>query len=59
MILDRKGKTLADSQVKPGENTGRPGTPEEVAHFVAVLEKTSTMTIEEKIAVQNKFTLKN
>ena len=56
IILDPNGKTLADSQMKPGENSGRPATPEEVAHFVTVLEKTSAITAEQKSIVVKKFT---
>ena len=56
IILDPSGKTLADSQMKPGENSGRPATKEEVAHFVAVLEKTSAITAEQKLIVVKKFT---
>ena len=56
MILDPSGKKLADSQRKPGANSGRPTTKEEVAHFVAVLEKTSAITAEQKSIVVKKFT---
>ena len=55
MILDPNGKILADSQMKPKENSGRPATKEEVAHFVTVLEKTSTITPEQKSIVIKKF----
>jgi thioredoxin-related protein len=58
MILDPNGNVLADSRIKPEVNTGRPATTEEVAHFISVLEKTSTLSPEQKLAVKNRFYLK-
>ena len=55
LILDPNGKTLADSQKAPGKNTGCPTTKEEVAHLLTVLEKTSTLTTDEKLAVEKRF----
>ena len=57
LILDPKGKTLADSQKEPGKNTGCPATKEEVAYLLTVLEKTSAITTDEKIAVEKRFLL--
>lgn len=55
IILDSNGRTLADSQKAPGVNTGCPATKEEVAHLLAVLEKTSNITPAQRIAVEKRF----
>ena len=51
IILDKTGKWLADSQMRPdgsdftvvGENVGCPASREEVNHFLKVLGKTSSL----------------
>lgn len=55
VIMDKDGKILADSQKEPGKNVGCPATAEEVAHFIKVLKKTSSITNEEIEAVENRF----
>jgi len=55
IILDANGNKLADSQMNPGGNVGCPATKEEVAHLLAVLEKTSGITDKEKLAVETRF----
>jgi thiol-disulfide isomerase/thioredoxin len=42
-VLDNKGAVLADSQYQPKKNTGCPASEEEVAYFISVLKKTSTL----------------
>src|SRR6476469_8527342 len=42
LIFAEQGNLLADSQMKPGENTGCPATKQEVAYFISVLKKTSS-----------------
>jgi thioredoxin-related protein len=55
MVLDKDGKTLADSQIKPGVNCGCPAKKEEVRYLVEVLEKTSTINRSQKLAVIKRF----
>ena len=55
MVLDKDGKTLADSQVKPGVNSGCPLKKEEVEYFIQVLEKTSKINQSQKLAVIKRF----
>lgn len=55
VIMDKDGKILADSQKEPGKNVGCPATAEEVAHFINVLKKTSSITNEEIEAVEKRF----
>lgn len=55
VIMDKDGKILADSQKEPGKNVGCPATAEEVAHFIKVLKKTSSITNEEIVAVEKRF----
>jgi thiol-disulfide isomerase/thioredoxin len=51
LIFDSNGTLLADSKARPegaelgtpGANTGCPASKEEVAHFIAVLKKTSRL----------------
>lgn len=54
-VLNKNGKVLADSQRKPGQNTGCPATEEEVAYFSSVLKKTSSLTNAELEAVRKRF----
>ena len=66
VILDAKGNLLADSQIRPagagldspGENTGCPSTPNEVAYFVKVLKTTSRLTESDLSVIEKRF-LKN
>jgi hypothetical protein len=53
--MDKDGKILADSQREVGKNVGCPATVEEVAHFINVLKKTSSITNEEIAAVEKRF----
>jgi thiol-disulfide isomerase/thioredoxin len=55
LIMDGSGSLLADSQIKPGENTGCPTTPDEVAYFISVLEKTSSITPSEDAIIRTRF----
>jgi thioredoxin-related protein len=55
VIMDKDGKVLVDSQREPGKNVGCPATAEEVAHFVNMLKKTSSITNEEIAAVEKRF----
>lgn len=54
-VLDANGTRLADSQLKPNENTGCPSSEAEVAYFVSVLQKTATLTPEELEKVKMRF----
>ena len=54
-VLDANGARLADSQLKPGENTGCPASEAEVAYFVNVLQKTAALTPEELQKVRMRF----
>jgi len=55
VIMDKDGKILADSQREPGKNVGCPAAAEEVAHFVNVLKKTSSINEAQVAAVEKRF----
>jgi thioredoxin-related protein len=55
LIYDAKGNLLADSQSKPGENTGCPATREEVDHFLKVLQKTSPLNKDQLAVIEKNF----
>jgi thiol-disulfide isomerase/thioredoxin len=65
IIVDKNGKWLADSQIRPegsdytiaGENVGCPASREEVNHFLKVLGKTSTLNSSELSAIEKRFLL--
>ncbi len=54
-VLDKEGNVLNDSQYKPGQNTGCPASEEEVAYFIEVLKKTSSLTDGELTVIQKRF----
>jgi len=55
MILDKDGKLLADAQYKPGENSGCPAAEVEVAHFINVLRKTSSLNEAQLKVIEKRF----
>lgn len=63
VILDAKGNVLADSQIRPagagldapGENTGCPSAPNEVAYFIKVLKATSKLKDAELAVIEKRF----
>lgn len=55
LIYDPRGNLLADSQSKPGENTGCPATREEVDHFLKVLKKTSPLNKDQLAVIEKNF----
>lgn len=55
LVFDKDGKLLADSQIKPGVNTGCPAQPEEVAYFVSVLNKTTSLNQKQLALIANRF----
>ena len=55
LVFDKKGTLLANSQYKPGENAGCPASAEEVAYFITVLQKTSSLNKEELEVIKNRF----
>ena len=62
IIFDSKGKWLADSregsvngEIGSGENVGCPAHPNEVAHFIKVLEQTSTLNKAELSLIEKRF----
>jgi thioredoxin-related protein len=55
VIMDKEGTILADSQIKPGDNVSCPATSEEVAHFIKVLKKTSSINDKQIAAVEKRF----
>jgi thioredoxin-related protein len=55
VIMDKDGNILADSQSEPGKNVGCPAKAEEVAHFIKMLKKTSTISDEEIVRVEERF----
>lgn len=54
-ILDKDGNVLADSQFKPGQNTGCPASEEEVAYFINVLKKTSSLQDQDLEKIRKRF----
>ena len=42
-MMDAKSNVLADSQIKPGENTGCPASEEEVNYFAGLLQKNTKL----------------
>lgn len=54
-VLDKKGEVLADSKYEPKKNTGCPASEEEVAYFLTVLKKTSSLTNEELDVIKKRF----
>jgi len=49
-ILDADGKKLATSDMPKGGNTGYPGSPQEIRHFMEMLKKTKQRTTPEQLA---------
>lgn len=54
-VFDKNGKLLADAQYKPGQNTGCPASEEEVAYFITVLKKTSSLKGDELEVIRKRF----
>jgi len=59
LMINPKGEVLADSFDDKGENIGSPASKEEVAFFLAKLEKTSHLNKTELQTVQQVFVKKN
>jgi len=65
LIFDKNGKLLADSQIRkedaglnePGKNVGCPASKEEVAHFMEVLMKTSSLNENQLAVIAKRFSL--
>ena len=63
VILDEKGKLLADSQIRPagasldtpGESMGCPAQQNEVAYFVQLLKATSKLTDDQLTIISKRF----
>lgn len=62
LIFDKQGKLLADSKMRtsaqgPGEgdNIGCPANEKEVAHFIAILRKTSSLNDEALEIIRQRF----
>ncbi|HVG15940.1 MAG TPA: hypothetical protein VM935_13295, partial [Chitinophagaceae bacterium] len=54
-VLDKGGNILADSKYKPDANSGCPATEEEIAHFISVLKKTSSLNEEQLKVIETRF----
>lgn len=65
LILDAKGKLLADSQIRPkgasldtpGESIGCPASEKEVAYFAELLKATSKLTNDQLAVISKRFVL--
>lgn len=65
IILDKSGKWVADSQMRPdgsdytarGENVGCPASREEVNHFLKVLKRTSSLNDGQLALIEKRFLL--
>jgi thiol-disulfide isomerase/thioredoxin len=63
LVFDEKGNLLADAQLRPegaglqteGKNVGCPASEEEVAYFISVLKKTSTLTEAQLAKIEKRF----
>jgi thioredoxin-related protein len=55
LVLDEKGTLLADSQYKPNQNSGCPASEVEVAYFIGVLRKTSSLNEEQLKIIEKRF----
>jgi len=55
LVLDENGNVLADSQYKPKQNTGCPASEEEVAYFISVLKKTSSLNNDQLKVIEKRF----
>lgn len=55
VIVDNKGKLLADCRLENGENVGCPATVQEVKHLLEVLRVTSDITSNEQKLVEIVF----
>ena len=55
VIMDKDGNILADALMQPDKSVGCPATTEEVAHFIKVLKKTSSISDEQVAAVEKRF----
>lgn len=55
-ILNPNGKVIINSlrpvEGKKGENTGYPAAPEEIGHFITMLQKGSRMTADERASIE-------
>lgn len=64
VILDKNGELLADAYIRPdgvgmdqpGENVGSPANPEEVDHWIAVLDEFTKIPSEGLDKIRKKFT---
>ena len=54
-VFDDNRNLLADSQYKPGENTGCPASEEEVTHWINVLKKTTSLKEQELEVIRKRF----
>jgi thioredoxin-related protein len=55
LVLDKEGKVLANSQYEPGHNTGCPASEVEVAYFISVLRKTSSLDEQQLKVIEKRF----
>jgi thiol-disulfide isomerase/thioredoxin len=63
LVFDKNGKLLADSKVRPdgatigtgGKNSGCPANEEEVAYFITVLKKTSSLKYDDLVLIAKRF----
>lgn len=63
LVLDKDGKLLADSQIRPagasletiGQNIGCPAQKEEIAAFTKILKETSKLTDTQLAVIQKRF----
>ena len=62
LVLDKDGKLLSDSKMRKegeglnqGDNSGCPATEEEVAFFISVLKKTSSLTAKQEEVIRKRF----
>ncbi len=62
-ILDKDGKLLADSKIRPdgaafdanGDNVGCPSEEKEVVYFIKILKATTALTLQQEEAIAKRF----
>lgn len=55
IVYNPEGKILANAIMPNGENTGCPAADEEVAYWISVLKKTTTLSADELAKIEKRF----
>lgn len=55
LVMNAEGEIVADANYRQGKNSGCPATEEEVAHFIEVLKKTTSLHAAELEIIRKRF----